>query len=407
MTAGTNPITFHQDRASMWYLARRAGGVSKHWVRDAIRHGDMDYPNSIPTDRRHLSNSWLSATLGANVPGARVLECESPVHHSGTATRIGLRLSWNQEGQDADLPTAVFVKTTNTWQQRMILGLTGMVKGESLFYSKFRPQVDIEAPQGYYGDYDDDSWRSIAIMEDVEFTKGARFLDPLETSDRAGMEDLLGDLATLHGHFWLRPELAAYGLRDSFNLISFSDSVVNLRRRSHVGVERAGSEVPTALVGRTDEVYDANFATLQLDRTGASTLLHGDGHAGQRYVTATGRSGLADWQVMHRGHWAWDVAYTMNTALSVDDRRAWDRDLLSFYLERLAAAGGPVMEFDTAWREYRRHAFYPYIAWIFTLGRAAYHPNWQPDEFSKAIIGRTAQAIVDHDSFNALDAALH
>ena len=62
--------------------------------------------------------------------------------------------------------------------------------------------------------------------------------------------------------------------------------------------------------------------------------------------------------------------------------------------------------FDVGWREYRRHAFYPYIAWIFTIGRAAYHPHWQPDEYSRAIIERTGQAIVDHDAFNALASSL-
>ena len=30
--------------------------------------------------------------------------------------------------------------------------------------------------------------------------------------------------------------------------------------------------------------------------------------------------------------------YTVNSGLAVDDRRAWDRDLLAFYLEQLAAA---------------------------------------------------------------------
>jgi hypothetical protein len=58
---------------------------------------------------------------------------------------------------------------------------------------------------------------------------------------------------------------------------------------------------------------------------------------------------LSDWQVVHRGHWAWDVAYTMNAALTVEDRRAWDRELLGYYLECLSDAGGPALSFEAAW----------------------------------------------------------
>lgn len=397
------PVSFHQDRASRFYLLQRTAGVSAAWLTDvAHRYPQAEVPPVIPTRPEQLSNSWLTAALRGEHSEARVTDFTVPSIDRGTSTRFPLSVQWNAAGQEAALPTQLFVKTTDTWQQRLVLGLTGMVKGEAVFYSRFRPHVDIEAPQGYYGAHDEKSWRSIAIMEDIAATKGSRFLSPLEASDRAGMEDLLSDLAAMHGRFWVHPELATSGLRDSFNLISWSDSLVSLRPRSHVGVNRAAEKVPREIADRTDDIYDANFRTLELDRTMPSTLLHGDGHAGQRYQTAGGRCGLSDWQVIHRGHWAWDVAYTMNTALTVGDRRAWDRELLAFYLERLAKAGGDAPDFDDAWRDYRRHAFYPYIAWIFTIGRAAYHPNWQPDEYSRAIIERTGQAIVDHDAFGAL-----
>jgi hypothetical protein len=404
MARNASSVTFHNDRATARYLLQRTASVSWYWVGDiAGRHRTATAPPEIPTSPAHFSPQWLTAALGGGVPGAAVTDFYSPHGDSGTSTRFSLKIQWNERGERAGLPADVFVKTTNSWQQRLVLGLTGMVKGEPLFYSRFRRDLDIEAPQGYYGAYDEKSWRSIAIMEDIAATRGAQFLSPVQPASRAGMENLLADLATMHGRLWARPELAASGLRDSFNLIGWSDSLVNLRRRSHVGVERAAAVVPAEIAGRTDAIYEANFRTLERDRAMASTLLHGDGHAAQRFRTAQGREGLADWQVVHRGHWAWDVAYTMNSALSVEDRRAWDRELVAFYIDRLGAAGGPALDFKDAWLDYRRHCFYPYIAWIFTMGRAAYHPNWQPDEYSLAIIERTGQAIVDHEALRSLD----
>ena len=242
-------------------------------------------------------------------------------------------------------------------------------------------------------------------MENIVETKGARFLSPLEPSDRAGIEDLLADLAAMHGRFWCHPELAESALRDSFNLISWSDSLVSLRPRSHVGVDRAAAAVPREIAdhGRHLRREFPHASTRSAD------AVHISARRRPRRTTLSdpsGRCGLSDWQVIHRGHWAWDVAYLINSALTVEDRRAWDRELIAFYLERLAAAGGDAPSFDVGWREYRRHAFYPYIAWIFTIGRAAYHPHWQPDDYSRAIIERTGQAIVDHDAFDALASSL-
>jgi hypothetical protein len=78
-----------------------------------------------------------------------------------------------------------------------------------------------------------------------------------------------------------------------------------------------------------------------------------------------------------------------------------DTDLASI-LDHLAAAGAQAPTFEVAWLEYRRHSFYGYIAWAFPIGRAFYHPKWQPDEYCLAILERSANAIVDLDAFAAL-----
>ena len=192
------------------------------------------------------------------------------VPRSTEERRLGFPSTWNGTSR-VGRPTcrrSCSVKVTDSWQQRLVLGLTGMVKGEAIFYPRIRPLVDIEAPEGYYGAHDEKSWRSIAIMENIVETKGARFFCRRWSRPIAlVIEDLLADLAAMHGRFWCHPELARSGLRDSFNLISWSDSLVSLRPRSHVGVDRAAAAVPREIADRTDDIYDANFRTLQLDRS--------------------------------------------------------------------------------------------------------------------------------------------
>jgi hypothetical protein len=113
--------------------------------------------------------------------------------------------------------------------------------------------------------------------------------------------------------------------------------------------------------------------------------------------------GFADWQIVLKGGWAYDVAYTITSGLSTDNRRDWEHELLAFYLERLAAAnGGQAPDFDSALLAYRQQALYPYFIWLATIGRSPIQPKYQPDEVSRAIISRTAAAVRDLDVLGAV-----
>ena len=164
-------------------------------------------------------------------------------------------------------------------------------------------------------------------------------------------------------------------------------------------MERAKDEIPASLYGQSDRIFDAtvkamDIATDEMPRT----LLHGDSHVGQTYITADGRMGLADWHGTMQGGWAFDFAYLVNSACEPEDRRRWQEGLMQLYLERLAEHGGEAPDFDDAWLAYRQQCFWPYTAWAFTIGRAFYQPEMQPVPTCLAIVRRTAAAIDDLDA---------
>jgi hypothetical protein len=176
--------------------------------------------------------------------------------------------------------------------------------------------------------------------------------------------------------------------------------------RTAVGMERAKSVIPARLFGESARLWEGTRRCLEVATNQVpTTLLHGDGHAGQVYRTADGRMGHTDWQGTMRGGWSFDYAYLVSTACEPEERRAWDRELLELYLGKLADAGGRPPTFDEAWLRYRQGVFYPYSAWSFTIGRAFYQPRMQPDEISRACIKRVATAIDDLDSFAAVGLA--
>lgn len=386
---------------SKTWLAGRAATVGALVLAEKVRHPVARSAEDVPRDGASLTNEWLSATLCRGVPGATVVGFSNPGGSVGTSTRLALRVEYNQAGQDAGLPTKLFTKTTASYRQRLLLGAARVLDGETHFFMRFRPHLEIEAPMGYWGAVDPGSWRSIVIMEDIAETRGADFITATTPVSRDQVFDLVGNLATMHGTFWEDPRLKV--LKTPRDHLRNVGDMINMAARAKVGMERSKEVMPPALLGQADRMWKGTQIALEKATSELPpTLLHGDSHVGQTYVTRDGKMGLADWQAIQQGGWAYDFAYLVGSSCDPADRREWEEALLRAYLEQLAAAGGKAPSFDEAWLAYRQQLFYPYSAWAFTIGRAFYQPLMQPDEVSLVIVHRLATAIDDHDSFGAL-----
>ena len=162
--------------------------------------------------------------------------------------------------------------------------------------------------------------------------------------------------------------------------------------------------IPPALFQRAREIWPATLKSVARHRELPRTLLHSDPHLKNWYVAATGEMGLNDWQCACKGNWGRDISYAMTTALTTENRRAWERDLLQLYLESLAAAGGPKLRFDDAWTIYRQQTFSALAWWTGTLGQPPDAPAMQPQESSIEFIGRMTRAIDDLDALGSFSA---
>ncbi|MEU7629774.1 phosphotransferase [Nocardia sp. NPDC049220] len=358
----------------------------------------------IPMKKSEVDARWLTAVLAAGHPGAEVESFEIDDASAGTTSRWRATVSYNETGRQAKLPEHLFAKTTLTFTQRLTQYLAHALPGEPGFFQHLRPELDIEAPHGYFGAADTRSGRSVTLLEDISVTKQARFCTPMEPITRQQMESLLANMAVWHGHYWESPVLKKYDwLKTPSAHFRNFDRLLGMKKRARVGLERAPEIVPDTLPPVQDKLYAACEQSLLLAEREPQTLLHGDPHIGNAYVGDGGTMGFTDWQLVMRGGWAFDVAYTMTSGLEVADRRAWERELIGFYLDRLHAAGGPVVPFDAAWLAYRQQCLYPYFAWMITIGRSTIMPEFQPADVCRAIVHRTSTAIMDLDALQAIE----
>jgi hypothetical protein len=359
----------------------------------------------IPLRFEAITADWLTQVLCKPVSAdAKVLSHRLGPPDDGSSNRRQISVEYNATGIAAGLPASLFCKASHGLANRILLGVSGGAAAETAYYTRIRPTLAIESPRGFHAAFDPESFNSIVLLEDLsrsvkEFCSQRTHM----TLERAQSE--LRALATLHARYFGKAEQAEGALTHFKSWPQyFGDTLAfGLQQGSEQGFLDGEAVIPSRLFQRHREIWHYTLASVALHDRYPKTLAHGDVHLKNWYVAGNGEMGLADWQCAHRGHWARDFAYAMSTALTVEDRRAWERDLLAYYIDRLHAAGGPLLAFDEAWTQYRQQLMTALTWWTVTLHPAPGMPDMQPRDLALEFVRRIATAIDDVESLCAFD----
>jgi aminoglycoside phosphotransferase (APT) family kinase protein len=220
-------------------------------------------------------------------------------------------------------------------------------------------------------------------------------------------DSMVRELAAYHGAMWNSPRF-----HEDLSWVSSSlewqqtvNAAIPFEKRTLIGIDRAADVSADGFVAQRANVWPAFMQSLALNVQGPQTFLHQDLHAGNWYSTADGEMGLYDWHCVARGGWALDFSYAFMSALTVEDRRAWERELIEYYLERLQSHGVDAPSFEEAWLQYRQQVFHGLAFWLITIGAGRLQPDMQPIEISRANLQRMTHAVMDLKAFDALNQA--
>jgi len=361
--------------------------------------------HDVPPSAAGLTTEWLTAALCRDAPGAAVTGFDVVGGSDGTSSRRALRVSYNASGDQAGLPTALFMKSASSFQSRLMLVLGGVTESETIFYRDIRPELDrLRSPRSFHTASDPRTFRSVVLMDDLS-ADGWSFPDPMTDGiDRADAEDMVDQMAYYHAAFWGDPRLTREFARlPTTELFQQRLNDVGLEKRARVGIERGRSVMPTALHRRKGEILPATMQSLRMNSAGTLTVLHQDVHQGNWLRDPNGRMGLYDWQCVAKGEWALDFSYAMSVNLTIEDRRAWERELLERYLWRLGEEGvANPPAFDQAWLQYRQQPFHVVVFALFTIGAGRLQPDMQPKDYMMRCWERIATFLDDHDSLDSL-----
>lgn len=118
------------------------------------------------------------------------------------------------------------------------------------------------------------------------------------------------------------------------------------------------------------------------------TLIHGDSHLGNFFVTGD-RMGMLDWQAAQWAKGIRDVQYFLINSMQEDVLAANERALIGHYLSELARQGVTLDEED-AWAQYRAYSFQTLMTSVVSLGLGT---MTEMDEVLHVILERSVAAI--------------
>jgi hypothetical protein len=381
---------------------KAAATVAGHRVYEELLRPRCTDASEVPWSVSAVTPAWLTAVLCREHPDARVLAFREESKTSGTHDRARLVITYNEAGETAGLPKAVFTKSLPTLFTRMLVGHMGHSRFEMLFYKQIRPKLDIETPSCFTSLSDRRSLAAIHVLEDVAHTKHATFANhsTVVTKELAnGMVDLL---AELHGSHLTRDGASPpFGwVVDYHTWFTMGVKRVHTDRYLERALDRTSDILPSYIQDRRRHLWPAVELGVRVHRTEPRYLLHNDVHIGNWYITGDQRMGLLDWQCLVRGHWSRDVSYAIASALRIADRREWEVELLQRYLKRLEERSGVVVDFDSAWRDYRQQMLHALTNWTQTLCHPRLMPDSHPPELTLTMLERMYAAIADHHSID-------
>ncbi|HET6952717.1 MAG TPA: phosphotransferase [Acidimicrobiales bacterium] len=339
-----------------------------------------------------MTPAWMTAALARRHPGAVVEDVTVVLRDDGTNRRARLGLTY-AAGHG---PATVFVKAHDP-ARRLVHLRNGNLFGEARLFASSAP-LGVEHPVVHKAVVDRMRLDFLLVMEDLV----ARGADPRDATRPMSVDQVahgLRGLARLHSRYWGFSARTHPGLRWVKTWKPTKGWQVGLRRRVPTGLERGAGDLPAEVTGYDgDEIVGLWARVVSTLATGPTTLLHGDAHIGNTYVLPDDDVGFLDWQVVRRGGWYQDVGTFLIGALTEDDRRRSEAELVEEYRGALDVPGSQPPSAGEAWLRYRASAAYGLAIWLSTLGTDGY----QRRDVSLALARRFSSAFVELETTAAL-----
>lgn len=211
-----------------------------------------------------------------------------------------------------------------------------MYANEINFMKLVQPKLsNVDLVKVWWAAINPEQGQSISIMDDL--SRGNTFGDPTQAWSVDTVKDGVVQLAGLHACTWGASKTEG----DYANLKSaYDQAIMSLTQNWAMIVGEGRPPVPES-VSDQKRLQAALQKHLNTRNPKFQAVTHGDPHLGNTWVNSDGKPRFLDWQTTQVSGVFHDLAYFVLGALSVEDRRKHEFEILEHYLEALAQFGGP------------------------------------------------------------------
>lgn len=339
---------------------------------------------------RLLREQGTEASTGAEVSRVELLDIKSI---SSNCNNVVVRVESN--GAPSSVPSTLFIKlpSTNLWT-RLFCNLLGIWSNECHFYRNAAPRVPIRVPRPYL--VADQGSRFVLVLEDLHAADDLQLFTNPDLIAGVSVErakQCLSTFASLHASFYglsaderaaiIPPELHPFNSPNARVL-----SPVLSRAAIGPCHRKAPELFPKDMVKLYRDAMSKYDALMQYWFKEPLTLIHGDSHLGNFFVTGD-RMGMLDWQAVQWAKGMRDVQYFLINSMREDVLAAHERELIEHYVVELERYG-MMISYEEAWEQYRAYSFQTLMTAVVSLGTAS---MTDMDEVLEVILARSVAAI--------------
>ena len=345
-------------------------------------------------DPDEVDAAWLTDVLGASAEATGEVT-------SVTAERIGagkvgdnvrFTLTWSPPHSG---PATVVGKFPSPDPMSRAAGVSlGNYEREVRFYTELAHTVAVRAPACHFAALDEATGDFVLLLADLAPATVGDQVAGCSVDDAAAAVD---ELVALHAPRWGDPALTTHGDWLGPRLVGGGEALADAwRMMLPAFVERFADRLDDATVSVAERFVDVVDEWV-LPLEGPLTLTHNDYRLdnllfGTNPTDGSPYCAVVDWQTIGLGPGVADVAYVLGAGLLPDERRRSERDLLTRYLDGLAAAGVD-LDAERAWWEYRRTAPAGLVMAVFAS--MVVGPGERSDEMFLAMARRHAAQMAD------------
>jgi hypothetical protein len=304
----------------------------------------------------HVTTQWLNDALSGVIGENRIESFD--VEEVGTGQmadcfRFDLHYA---EGRSAPgAPATVVGKFTAAHEQSRTTGVSmRTAEVEVRFYQRFGESLPIRTPACLHAEVDPDTARFVLLLEDLAPARQGDQVTGCSVDEAASA---LEEMAKLHAPCWGDRSLESVEWLNRRNeqQVALLESIYPAFFAGFVERYGAGIPRPILVVG---EPFFQRVGVYLRARADVNAVQHADFRVDNLlFGGPDGRVAVVDWQTVTLGPPVADLSYFLGGSITVEDRRAHEKDLVDHYHEHLVAAGVHGYRADELWTDYRRYAY--------------------------------------------------